>query len=275
MRRKADAQPRSDESKRAIEQSQDRHGDLEQKRRMLVLRHLELWNLQCRRKRPRALAIWQRLFSRRATPLPGRLERSVAPNIFVSFSLKTEKFPYKWLAALPEAVLREIQMYSQEGRGMRLDDRVKLLDASSQEQEQREEEKEWPRYAIADLHSLVRNAKGITDSVGDPSQLLFHAMEMEALLARIEEKARVTNRKYEARLSASLRDVCRVHDPSTFSREQAERLKGSVTALAEGWGRLTREKLKYVRTRLLDEGLTWLPVTDKALADLGEAQKQK
>jgi len=54
-----------------------------------------------------------------------------------------------------------------------------------------------------------------------------------------------------------------------------ECFKGSVTMLVEGWGRITREKLNYVRTRLLDKGLTWLPVTDKAMADVEERRTQE
>lgn len=158
-----------------------------------------------------------------------------------------------------------------------LDRRVKRLEASTRSEYELGGfvEDEWPQYASHDFHELVKNAKELEGSVGDASRMLFHAMEMETLLERIERKARATSRKYEARLAASLRDICRIHDPSSFSQEQAESLRGSVTALIEGWGKVTRDKLRYVRTRLLDVGLTWLPITEKALHDLEEERKQQ
>jgi hypothetical protein len=153
-----------------------------------------------------------------------------------------------------------------------LDRRVKRLEAGVEKEEQLEVlQAEWPAYAIADFQELTRHAEAMRNAVGDASQVLFHTLELETLLERAEQKARNADQKYEGRLAATLRDICRVHDPGQFTEEQASCLKGSITALVEGWGRLTREKLKYVRTHLLDVGLTWLPVTDKALSDLKEA----
>jgi translation initiation factor 2B subunit (eIF-2B alpha/beta/delta family) len=136
-----------------------------------------------------------------------------------------------------------------------------------------EDRRESP-HASEDFDKLFRNAKGLRNSIGDASQVLFYAKEMERLLGHIEEEARATSRKYEARLAASLRDICQIHDPSKLSEEQAECLKICVTALVEAWGTLTREKLNSLRTRLLEKGLTWLPVTDKAIADLTEPEAQ-
>jgi hypothetical protein len=150
----------------------------------------------------------------------------------------------------------------------------KKLSEAPVTEEHTEPERAWPEYPIGDFNQLAENARELQDSVGDASRTLYFIMEMETLLGRIEEKGRMTGRKYEARLAASLRDMCRVHDPSKLSQEQAQCLKGCVTALVEGWGKITREKLNYVRTQLLEKGLTWLPVTDKAMADLEEAQKQ-
>lgn len=165
--------------------------------------------------------------------------------------------------------------YQEEVSGLRIDlhGRSMLLEAPVEE-EHAESLARWPEYASEDLDQLVKNAKELEDSVGDASQMLFHAKEMETLLGRVEEKARATGRKYEARLAASLRDVCRVHDPKELSQEQSECVKGCVTALVEGWGKITRDKLNFVRTRLLDKGLTWLPVTDKAMADLEGTKSQ-
>ncbi len=153
-----------------------------------------------------------------------------------------------------------------------LDRRVRNLEGDVEKGEQLEtSQTEWPAYAVPGFQELMRNAEAMLNTVGDASQVLFYTLELETLLARAEQRARAADQKYEARLAATLRDVCRMHDPCQFTREQVDSLKGSITVLVEGWGRLTREKLKYVRTRLLDVGLTWLPVTDKALSDLKEA----
>jgi len=274
MSGKADPQLKPDEDNGAIERRQGLHNDPGEKEFMHVRHWLQSWILHRRPKRSWLQSISRFLFSRRTSPPATRLERGTASGIYVYLSVGKETLPYKWHPAASHAVLRDLcQAYSRELREMRFDDGVKLLEATAQEAQQEETEKQWPRYAIEDLRKLVKNAKGVRESVGDASRLLFHIMEIETLLAGIEKKARATSRKYEARLAASLRDICRVHDPGSFSEDQAECLKGSVTALAEGWGKLTREKLKYVRTRLLDQGLTWLPVTEKAMADLEETQE--
>jgi hypothetical protein len=178
-----------------------------------------------------------------------------------------------WMDRLREmaAMLRSGQV-SLQATLKNLDKRVGKLEADVQKQEQLEaSQTKWPAYAIADFQELTRHAEAMRNAVGDASQVLFHTLELETLLERAEQKARNADQKYEGRLAATLRDICRVHDPGQFTEEQASCLKGSITALVEGWGRLTREKLKYVRTHLLDVGLTWLPVTDKALSDLKEA----
>lgn len=156
-----------------------------------------------------------------------------------------------------------------------LEKRVRRLEASTRSHEDLEEPQvltAWPAYPIPESHELVRNAEALRSAVGNAVQVLFHTMELETLLEQAERRARTTDRKYEARLAASLRDLCRVHDPAQFTQEQVDCLKGSMTALVEGWGKLTREKLSYVRTRLLDVGLTWLPVTEKARTDLEQAK---
>lgn len=154
------------------------------------------------------------------------------------------------------------------------DIRITQLEAATGAREESEEEElhGWPKYANEDLRTVIANVEGLQGCGGQAPQMLYYIAEMEALLERIESRARTTKRKYEARLAASLRDICRVHNPSEFSQEQVDCLKGCVTALAEGWGKMTREKLNFVRARLLDRGLTWLPVTDKAAADLQEAK---
>lgn len=271
---KADSQQSPEEGNSITERREDRHDDPGEKRRMVFRRLIESAITQGRTKRSWLRSLWRILFGPRGASLARRRQDSLPCHVVVRLSLSREPLPNRWLYAVCEEALREIwQVHSQATRGVWLEDRSQLLTASCPEQEMQDAEAEWPRYAIEDFRNLVRNADGIQDSIGDAPQLLFHAMEMEALLAQVEEKARATSRTYEARLAASLRDICRVHDPATFSKDQAKCLRGSVTALVEGWGRLTRDKLKYVRSRLLDQGLTWLPVTDKALADLENAHE--
>ena len=133
-------------------------------------------------------------------------------------------------------------------------------------------EPEWPAYTSEDFGRIRENLIGLENAGDDRSQILYHIMEMETLLGRVEEKARVANTKYEARLAASLRDICRVHEPSTVSEEQIKRFTACTRALIEGWGKLNREKVRWIRDRLLEVGLTWLPITDKATKDIAEVQ---
>lgn len=136
-------------------------------------------------------------------------------------------------------------------------------------------EPKWPSYASEDFEKIRENLMGLENAGDDKSQILYHIMEIETLLGRTEEKARVINRKYEARLAASLRDICRVHEPKDFTKEQINCFGACLTALIEGWSKLNKEKVRWIRYQLLDVGLTWLPVTDKAVKDILEAQKAK
>lgn len=135
-----------------------------------------------------------------------------------------------------------------------------------------EEEIRWPAYASEDFEKIVENTRGLESAGNDKSQILYHIMEIETFLGKVEEKARVTNRKYEARMAASLRDICRVHEPSEISEEQIKRFTACVRTLIEGWGKLNREKVNWIRSRLLEVGLTWLPVTQKARKDIAEVK---
>ncbi len=149
------------------------------------------------------------------------------------------------------------------------------VDVLKKEKREIHEEQGWPWYASEDFAKIVENIQNLENAVGDKPQILYRIMELETLLGRLEKKARATNRKYEARLTASLRDICRVHEPSELSKEQIKCFKHSITVLVEGWGKLNREKVGWIRSRLLDVELTWLPVTDKALKDISEAQQAK
>jgi len=123
-----------------------------------------------------------------------------------------------------------------------------------------------------DFSDVIAHVESLENSADDQAQVLYHIMELETALGKLEEKARATNRKYEARLAASLRDICRVHEPGNISEKQVKHFAASASALVKGWGVLTREKVAYIRSRLLEVGLTWLPVTDKATSDIAKAE---
>ncbi len=128
-------------------------------------------------------------------------------------------------------------------------------------------------FYLDDFEKINTNLQLLQDAGEDGAKTLYCIMEIEALLGRLEEKARVTNHKYEARLAASLRDICRVHEPSEITKELLKIFSASVRALIDGWSKLTREKVSWIRTKLLDVGLTWLPVTEKAEREIAEAKK--
>ncbi len=95
----------------------------------------------------------------------------------------------------------------------------------------------------------------------------------EAFLGQIEEQAKVANHKYESELAATLRDVCKIHEPAKFSAEQIKCFLEAMRVLIDGRGKLNRETAHWTRSRLLGVGLTWLPVTKKAAKDISDAQK--
>lgn len=146
------------------------------------------------------------------------------------------------------------------------------VDVRGKKEGEIEAQQKWPSYASEDFEKIVENALGLENAGDDKSQILYHIMEIETLLGRTEEKARVTNRKYEARLAASLRDICRVHEPTEISEEQIKLFAACTRALIEGWGKLNREKVRWIRNRLLEVRLTWLPITDKAIKDISKAK---
>lgn len=146
-------------------------------------------------------------------------------------------------------------------------DRIGLI-----EEEEQKKEQKWPAYTSEEFGKIVENTKGLENAGEDGALILYHIMEIETLLGKIERKARATNLEYETRLAASLRDICRIHEPAGLSDEQIKCFTGSLQALTEGWGELNREKVKWIRGRLLEVGLTWLPVTEKAQKVIDEAK---
>lgn len=154
-----------------------------------------------------------------------------------------------------------------------LDEHKRSIEALKDQEEIGSEPRKWPAYASEEFGKIVENSKGLENAGDDTSQILYHVMEIQALLRKVVDKARVTNKKYEGRLAASLRNICNLYEPDEFSDEQIKRFIASMHALIEGWGQLNREKVKWIRSRLLEVGLTWLPVTEKAQRDIAEAKK--
>ncbi len=194
-----------------------------------------------------------------------------------------EESPFKWLLSVVMNSYRP-QQSSNAGVERRLKqlEKVAYLHNSVlkkhealielNEAEEQREEQQWPAYTSEEFGKIVENMKGLENADEDKEQILYHIMEIETILEKIESKARATNREYEARLSASLRDICKIHEPSELSKPQIKCFTASLQALIEGWGQLNREKVKWIRGRLLEIGLTWLPVTEKAQKVIDEAK---
>lgn len=144
--------------------------------------------------------------------------------------------------------------------------------AALYKKEGQEGDEMWPDFASEEFAKLVENGKALEGAGDDKELILYHVMEIESLLGEVEKKARATNCDYEARLAASLRDICKIHEPSELSNEQIMCFLASLQALIEGWGALNRDKVKWIRARLLEVGLTWLPVTKKAQKVINEAK---
>jgi len=132
---------------------------------------------------------------------------------------------------------------------------------------------EWPSYASKDFETIVLRTRELEEAGRGSSRVLYCMMELETLLDAVAKKARATGRKYAGRLAASLRDICRIYEPDEISEQQAKRFSMCVRALIEGWRDLNREKVSWIRSKLLDVGLTWLPVTRKAQKEIEEAKK--
>ncbi|MBN1818411.1 MAG: hypothetical protein JW828_13705 [Sedimentisphaerales bacterium] len=117
--------------------------------------------------------------------------------------------------------------------------------------------------------------KQLEEATSDHVSMLYVFLELPIQMAKLEEEAYATNRKYEGRLAGSLRDICRIHEPNKITKMQIQRFAACVRALLDGWGKLDRDKVQYIRSRLLDVDLTWLPVTEKAEMDVVEAESGK
>jgi len=97
---------------------------------------------------------------------------------------------------------------------------------------------------------------------------------LESFFEDLEKKARDENLKYERRLSASLRHMCRIYYPGKISEEQLKAFVEATHILVSEWGEMDRERLHIARTGILESGLTFLPVTNKATKEIAEYKKQ-
>jgi hypothetical protein len=117
--------------------------------------------------------------------------------------------------------------------------------------------------ASVELKEIAKLVERLENARENKSKVLFCITELEAVLGKLEEKARDADKKYEGRLAGCLRDVCWVNEPSGLSVEQIERFCACLKALVGGWDKLDREEVKCICERLLEVELTWLPVTGK------------
>ncbi len=107
----------------------------------------------------------------------------------------------------------------------------------------------------------------------EEKDLKFLLNNINDFLCMLEIFAEYANFKQEARLSATILDVCEVHEISELSSEQKECIIKSVRVLMIKWGRLNRFESNEIRSKILEAGLTWLPVTDNAQKEIEEARK--
>ena len=82
---------------------------------------------------------------------------------------------------------------------------------------------------------------------------------MFKVMGEYEKIARAQNYEYTARLAATLRDTCILHNPATLSEEQIACFSSALLLLLSRWGMLNRIQLHDCRTELLKLKLSWIP----------------
>lgn len=112
--------------------------------------------------------------------------------------------------------------------------------------------------------SIARHFEEIESQPEDKSKVLYHFMEMEVILQNLEKIATSLSKLYEMRLASTLKNICKIHEPSDLTTEQIKMFVVCARSFVEAWGSLTKEKVDYIRKILLEQKLTWLPVTNKA-----------
>jgi len=115
---------------------------------------------------------------------------------------------------------------------------------------------------IEDINTNLQLLK----NVNEDKTKIFH--QIEKILGHIEYHTRFEHHKNSARLAASLRDICRLHYPNELTEKQLKIFSTSINALIEKWDGLTKKEVGQIRTKLLDCGLTWIPVTEKAITEI-------
>ncbi len=95
-------------------------------------------------------------------------------------------------------------------------------------------------------------------------EVLYCLMELEQHLGYLEKSARSIGKIYESRMAATLKNICKIHEPVELTEDQLKYFTAGARSFINGWGALTKEKIDYIRSSLLSQKLTWLPVTPKA-----------
>ena len=124
-----------------------------------------------------------------------------------------------------------------------------------------------------DFDAIMKHLEEIENQPEDQSKVLYHFMELESLFENSEKTANMFSKLYEARLASTLKNICKIHEPSDLTVEQLKLFVICVRAFLDGRGSLTKEKVDYIRKRLLEQKLTWLPVTNKALQIIEKNRK--
>jgi len=71
-----------------------------------------------------------------------------------------------------------------------------------------------------------------------------------------------------------IRDVLDVTDPKDFTEANLKTLANALGVLENKRNEFTRDDLMDVCMKILESGLTWLPLTDKAARDVKAAEKK-
>jgi hypothetical protein len=97
---------------------------------------------------------------------------------------------------------------------------------------------------------------------------------VEILLGELEEILASQYKFTASRLVANLQDVCTVNYVEKLNNKQLKCFCDSVAFLGTNKGIINKENANSIRMKLLENNITWLPVTDKAKLDILKARKK-
>jgi len=98
--------------------------------------------------------------------------------------------------------------------------------------------------------------------LNDSKEQLLIIMDIAKLFKGIEYLARENNKKYEKIMAMTLKCIC--HIEYEFTSEQIKSIINCVNNFMDKWGYMNGDDLRTMRKELLQVGLTWLPITDRA-----------